>query len=701
MTMKALILGLLLLLFAASVPFDTWYQQRLREEKKSSLGPADVSTCISACRSQCPRPKVKRVMGWKCLRKCRRICRTPKPTSGELRRQRKFLDNLKDLPENYCTNGIPSDRGGRKAALLAFAKGPCAPVILVPGVTATRLTIEINCERFRNSHRQVFRDCGWNSCSCDIEDEFCKEPEKEYLLWIPEVISPLSIISFFERSNMCFARMIVPTYDLTKPIDQMFVHKDGLNIRIYGFSPATNEQGKCGSRSIEDLLPMSYQTPASRGYGPIIAALKYIGYTRGITLQALPYNFYYSYRFNEAKLSWRASLEKVVKYSGKKALIVAHSLGNINTLYNLGLMTREDKQRLISGWLSVSAPFLGTPKVQKTLVAGNDEYMILNGWMGFRFWPFVLTTSNQMSIYELAAKCPFQVYDKEADWFKKVQQRWKYEEQFPKIDHKDSGLLFWPKLDDICHEQGFDGFTQECRIGFYDTRTVPAVRIGSDKYPISDTKKLLEKYKLIKATAELYEKMYDDSFLKTNPEIPVIVLFSTAFKTPVSFQFGEDYADSVNRGKFPKEEAMVNGLGDATVPTYSNLLTPLRWAVEFETKPDSHVDYKPVKFVEYCNIGFTGKNIYDVSDKSRAFEITKNDYLGLHCECLGDPKKNYMDCQHSANIGDSHVAKLVIEVAANNQPTSQTALDFLGGLTEKDIELEISGCPNIKPSIFD
>ena len=91
--------------------------------------------------------------------------------------------------------------------------------------------------------------------------------------------------------------------------------------------------------------------------------------------------------------------------TGKKVTIVAHSMGNLNVLYNLGRMPRDLKRKMISNYVALAPPYLGSYKATKTLAMGNDEYLY-KGTIGFHFNGSVKTTSNQVSLYELLIKNP-------------------------------------------------------------------------------------------------------------------------------------------------------------------------------------------------------------------------------------------------------------------------------------------------------
>lgn len=49
----------------------------------------------------------------------------------------------------------------------------------------------------------------------------------------------------------------------------------------------------------------------------------------------IPYNFYLSFRKNEFSEKFLSNLKRMKNLTGKKATILAHSMGNLNVLFNL------------------------------------------------------------------------------------------------------------------------------------------------------------------------------------------------------------------------------------------------------------------------------------------------------------------------------------------------------------------------------
>lgn len=61
----------------------------------------------------------------------------------------------------------------------------------------------------------------------------------------------------------------------------------------------------------------------------------------------MPYNYYNGYDYNEASLNFKPMLKRLYDYSGKSALIVAHSFGNLITLKQLSLLDKDFKEKYV------------------------------------------------------------------------------------------------------------------------------------------------------------------------------------------------------------------------------------------------------------------------------------------------------------------------------------------------------------------
>ncbi len=51
------------------------------------------------------------------------------------------LKQISNLPQFYCTNGKDPSLMKNKEILIEFSQGPCSPLMLVPGIMATRMAV--------------------------------------------------------------------------------------------------------------------------------------------------------------------------------------------------------------------------------------------------------------------------------------------------------------------------------------------------------------------------------------------------------------------------------------------------------------------------------------------------------------------------------------------------------------------------------
>lgn len=113
----------------------------------------------------------------------------------------KLGDKRKDKDEvrpNYeCTDGVDPSTMTVKQYIKVFRKGPCSPAMVMAGIAATKLIISIDCKKLRNNHPDYFEICGWSTCSESILGD---SPRSEYQIWIPEIISPFSLVNPFKSS---------------------------------------------------------------------------------------------------------------------------------------------------------------------------------------------------------------------------------------------------------------------------------------------------------------------------------------------------------------------------------------------------------------------------------------------------------------------------------------------------------------------
>ena len=138
-------------------------------------------------------------------------------------------------------------------------------------------------------------------------------------------------------------------------------------------------------RAMQGLAGVDYLTPGtltnhlSYVFGPVIAALKNVGYKEGIDLDAVPYDW----RLPPSELERRDQYftrtmrrieEMYEKNGGMPVVLVCHSLGTKTGHYLLDFAHLKDKEwcnKYVHTYMPVGAPHLGAPKALRGSIVGD------------------------------------------------------------------------------------------------------------------------------------------------------------------------------------------------------------------------------------------------------------------------------------------------------------------------------------------
>lgn len=311
-------------------------------------------------------------------------------------------------------------------------------------------------------------------------------------------------------------------------------------------------------------------------------ALENAGYRKGLTYQTLPYDYSRSYRNNALNETFKSNLERMFNLTGKRVVIAAHSLGNLNTLYQLNKLSPEFKQKHVKLWIAIAPPFLGAMKAMQDVLGGEDMYYFMKT-IGFHFKASAECMSTFPVMYELALKNMYSMY-KEEPWFQWVITRLQYEKGL--IPAEESGLKFWPQIDEECTPKNFKNFSSNCVSGLEDMRENASIVIDGKDYFLKDLKQLYEDWPLKDFTPDYFERFNDSEFLKLkNPEVPITLVFGKAMGTPNKVIYEGKITDFTDKGQYPQYNT-VDGHGDQRVSTNSALIPGIKWAYEYENREE-------------------------------------------------------------------------------------------------------------------
>lgn len=134
-------------------------------------------------------------------------------------------------------------------------------------------------------------------------------------------------------------------------------------------------KGCAGIRYLS-YMPILGGMPTSDYFNTIITTLTAIGYTDGVNLFGLPYDFrlildadVQAQYFHDLKLK----IEQVRLATGQSVVLVGHSLGCVLTNLFLSYQSPEWKSHCIDCFVSIAGPYGGSPKALRTVVAGETE----------------------------------------------------------------------------------------------------------------------------------------------------------------------------------------------------------------------------------------------------------------------------------------------------------------------------------------
>lgn len=315
----------------------------------------------------------------------------------------------------------------------------------------------------------------------------------------------------------------------------------------------------------------------------MVTALDLIGFRNGLTYQIIPYNFFQSISNNELNYLFSSNLKRIYEITGKKVVILGHSLGNLNILHQLNLLDQSVKDSQIKNWVAIAPPLFGAMESTKILLGGDDAHHYLH-YFGLKFSASAYSLGSSACIYELALKNMYKMFEGQ-QWFDWVEKRLQYENG--EIPHSQSGMLFWPSLKQSCSPDTFTFFDKRCFSGLEDMRKRPSVIVDKKKYYLDNNHKLMSDWPLLDYSADYMKTFKNEEFNQmTNPGVQTFVLFLRTFKTINQIEYPEPITKYTKNNEFPLYSTNYS-YGDGRVPTNSYLIPFIKWAYEFENQTES------------------------------------------------------------------------------------------------------------------
>ena len=649
------------------------------------------------------------------------------------------------------TNNSPDKR-------IRFILGRCSPVLLIPGIYASKLLVEVQCKNLATYEKtttlkEIRLFCGDSICEKETVER------EEHPLFIGLLDKAFSILgsekdkyssclgyfmNHFQNQNECPA---VNGKRICK-------HSPYIKVSFYGGTTKTESKGRCGVEGVQNVIQSGILTVdnivnigAAKSYETISNTLKKRGYEEGFSLGGLPNDYRrYLATNNFSKKVFKSQIERLYSNTGKPVIIVAHSFGTLLTLTNLVRTENKNLLPKIKKFVAIAPPFAGSSMLLDIFLHGMNEwnksfnilgktititnYNIFGQNMMYKSIPVI----TELRPLPIAAKIfTDSTYKELGD---AIKERISYEKKCRNTKCTDTTPLFdklfkgyYPSVTDSeCSYENIEdsdgSFSRKCFTNIYNVGECPTIltktsttsnpygnnvenycgqktssffyqgectssnsncldRVYSEKGPYAydnaeaveyllnrynkDFAKTIDGVKLTKSFFETKTQAREGSqksidyhstitLIKDLPAPPVDtdLVYASFANTPAAFiLYDKDF--TLKGNEYSKG-------GDGTVPTWSSLLTGLKWLYD---KKVGNLKYK-YRLVEYCSrLAESGQYKYDPNKDQK--------FIALGCSCINSKNKyksDYGDCTHAALINDDDFVDYIISVVDDPKETN-------------------------------
>ena len=287
---------------------------------------------------------------------------------------------VKVLKESYgIDNPNPDDN-------LKFILGKCSPVLLIPGIYATKLVVELQCKSIATEEKSTtLRDlrlfCG---------DTLCKDETKvseEHALFMGVFEKAFTIINGFDKYSSCLGYIMNffqnPNECPVVNNKNLCFYSKYIKVGYYGGTTKTLDKSRCGVDGVQNIIQTGdinvddiINIGAAQSFNRMSKALLDRGYQEGFSLAGLPNDYRrYIASNNFATRAFESQINRLYANTGKPVVIVAHSYGTLVTLTNL-IKRRNNSAFLkkIKKFIAIAPPFTGAAKLLDAFLHGMNDW---------------------------------------------------------------------------------------------------------------------------------------------------------------------------------------------------------------------------------------------------------------------------------------------------------------------------------------
>ena len=657
------------------------------------------------------------------------------------------------------TNSNPDDN-------LRFILGKCSPVLLVPGVYATKLVVELNCHEITTYEKDTtLKDirlyCSYLVC---LDESNRKEEHSLLISFLDEAFGIEGsrdynygaclghIATYYQNENECPRTNRKDTCHYSKYI----------KVGYYGGTSETLKNSRCGVEGITNVIQtgdllldsvLNSVVGISGSFNLISKNLIHRGYKEGFSLGALPNDYRrYLYTNNFASKVFEYQINRLYQNTGKPVVVVAHSYGTLLTLTNL-LKKQGDTSfmKKIKKFIAMAPPFAGSTKLLDVFLHGTNDfnkifktnfydldikiylthYSLFGQYLMYKSLPTIMELRPQPIAAQIFTDSTYSELGTALRDRLDIEKKCKNKNcDITEIENKTSSFDYLFKgyfpslLDSECsYESNIGGnqktLNRKCYTNIYNIGDCPTIipksidpkeyKFEDDAYcnnfetnfyyqgkcninkrncldkvyysnqcpnVFSDTK--IVQYLLARFNTDplkvarygfLNEDYFDsyedikDSFknlleyqnkissIKDLPVPPIDtdLIYGSFYPTLASLVLDDDDFTKESSIEFKKG-------GDETVPTWSSLLTGLKWIYDIKSKKLP----QKIKLVEYCSrLAKSGQYKYDPSKNQN--------FSAISCRCIdGDNVYKNEDeikqCSHASMLQDENLFKYIFSV---------------------------------------
>jgi len=263
---------------------------------------------------------------------------------------------------------------------IRFILGKCNPIIYIPGLYASRMLATINCPVLKNDFLNFVKMrlfCGDTICKDETNEN------EEYVIFPSILDSPFQIRVSEKYNKYTACQGFFYTFYNSKDEcpDNNCRYSDGIRISYYGGTKKTKEESQCGINSLENVIyagkmipPLITNKLTAANFYVMIQNYRKMGYKDGFSAAGVSFDYrryIHSNKFFENSLIYE--INRLYRSTGKKVVIITHSLGGLLVLGNL-LRMREDIKNKVKSFVPIVPPFAGASHLLEAYLYGLTDF---------------------------------------------------------------------------------------------------------------------------------------------------------------------------------------------------------------------------------------------------------------------------------------------------------------------------------------